>query len=359
MDLLPLPRLSTPVYGRRLLASLPAELFAQPRIYTQPEPWALIRDRFSSSHATPHFVASMDHDQVRVLADAAKGASAIFGVGGGSALDCAKYVAWRTGAPLVLAPTILSVDAAYTRAAGVREEGRVRYVGDAPADHLLIDFDLLEQAPPLLNRAGVGDILSIHTALWDWRRAAERLGEPHSEGVAEAARGLLDRLFAEAAALRAMREPGLRLLSELYAAEVRLCEQVGSARPEEGSEHYLGYHLEERAGHGFIHGQLIGMCVLLVADHQGQDSQPVVEFLRAVGLRCLPEDLGLDDGDVIEALVGMPDYVARERQLLPGVFHFGPVGGAAPGAPPAVSRGHATALVARLRAALAAPDPLA
>ena len=82
--------------------------------------------------------------------------SAVFGIGGGSACDHAKFVveyvnqhyrmehekmqkssssaaaASSTAAvqppvvPLVLVPTILSVDAPYTRAAGVRETGKVR-----------------------------------------------------------------------------------------------------------------------------------------------------------------------------------------------------------------------------------------
>ena len=146
--------------------------------------------------------------------------------------------------PLVLVPTILSVDAPYTRAAGVRETGKVRCeysraqvtlfpvepkgslllffffflfflfaqmmplffshcvynfpvfsfanadVGnarpflEASGGGLLVDFDLLSSAPPALNRAGAGDILSIFTALRDWQNAASRQGEPYDEDVA-------------------------------------------------------------------------------------------------------------------------------------------------------------------------------
>lgn len=41
---------------------------------------------------------------------------------------------------------MLSVDAGYTVAAGVREEGstRIVYIGDVRPKHLLVDYDLLQ-----------------------------------------------------------------------------------------------------------------------------------------------------------------------------------------------------------------------
>ena len=57
------------------------------------------------------------------------GSATVVGLGGGTALDTAKYVAWRTGRPLVQVPTITSVDAGFTDAIGIRDLGKVRYVG--------------------------------------------------------------------------------------------------------------------------------------------------------------------------------------------------------------------------------------
>ena len=51
-------------------------------------------------------------------------------------------------------------------------------------------------APPALNWAGVGDLLSCYTALWDWEAAAERQGERFDEAVAQRTRALLQRLMA-------------------------------------------------------------------------------------------------------------------------------------------------------------------
>ena len=63
------------------------------------------------------------------------------------------------------------MDAFVTPAAGIRRGHRVDYVGESSPDPLVIDYDVLRTAPPELNIAGVGDLLSIHTACFDWELA--------------------------------------------------------------------------------------------------------------------------------------------------------------------------------------------
>jgi len=316
------PRVAVPTYGRTLIASLPGPLLEKPIVLTQPEPWEMVRGCFREEQAQVLVVESMEHADVAFRTEAFGPASAVFGIGGGSALDHAKYTAWKRGLPLILVPTILSADAAFTKAVAVREGARVRYVGEIFPDSLLVDFGLLQQAPRELNLSGVGDILSIFTALWDWREAGERLGEEYDPGIAEAARGVLAGLWSGAADLREGNENGLRLLAESYREEVLLCEQAGSARPEEGSEHYLAYCLESRTGRHYLHGRLIALCTLLVGSLQGQKTEPVLRFLAEIGLDVSLQAVGAGPEELRAALLGVGDYVRQETQLLPGVFHF-------------------------------------
>lgn len=316
------PRVARPSYGRDLLRSVPAAYRAQAIVLTQPEPWELVAPVFSGHAPQLHMVETMEHARVREVTQGFERARAVWGVGGGSALDHAKYVAWQTGLPLVLVPSILSVDAGFTKAIGVREGSRVRYVGEVYPEHFLVDFGVLEAAPPLLNRAGVGDILSIFTALWDWREAHARLGERYDAAIAAEAEGLLGRLLSGADAIGRVSDAGLELLAELYVGEVLLCERFGNARPEEGSEHYVAYCIEHLTERHYLHGALVGLGVLLAGAYQGQDLRPVKDFLRAVQLDCSPRAVGLSTDEVLRALMAMGDYVRQESQLLPGVFHF-------------------------------------
>lgn len=316
------PRIASPEYGRRLFDTLPAEYLESAIVLTQPEPWDLVVERFPLHTTQMHLVTTMEHSDILHATQRFGPARAVFGIGGGSALDHAKFTAWHLNLPLVLVPTILSVDAAYTKAVGIREDKRVRYIGEVYPERLLLDFSLLGRAPRLLNLSGVGDILSIFTALWDWQQAGQRIGEPWDANVATESATLLEKLFAGSDDLRHLNDDGLTLLSELYVGEVHLCEQVGSSRPEEGSEHYLAYALEAQTRRSFLHGQLVALCVLVVGQLQGQDIGPVARFLSDIGLGCTLEETGLSRHELLTALTSMHDYVRAETQLLPGLFHF-------------------------------------
>jgi len=318
----PQPRVARPVYGRDMLSILPGSILERPIVITQPEPWAMVGKSLGKNAAFVHMVDTMDHAKISHLTASIPDGSAVFGVGGGMAADLAKFVSWKRSLPLVLMPSILSVDAAYCKAIAVRENGKVRYIGSVYPDYFLIDFDLIRSAPKPLNRAGVGDIVSIFTALWDWKESGVRLNEPYDPATASESKKLLDRLFSGAEQLKDVTDEGIQLLSELYVGEVRLCELVGNSRPEEGSEHYIAYCVESLTKRAYLHGRLVGLGVLLAGAWQGQDVRPVKEFFRTLGLGVTFEETGVTREEMKRALLSMGDYLGAETQLLPGVFHF-------------------------------------
>jgi glycerol-1-phosphate dehydrogenase [NAD(P)+] len=240
------------------------------------------------------------------------------------ALDMAKYVAGRRGAEPVLVPSIASVDACVTNTIAVRDGGKVRYVGFVVPQVVLADFDLIQTAPPHLNRAGLGDILSIHTALWDWKAAADEGLISYDGEVAQQVAALVDGLEDRAEDVRAVTEGALRWLIEAYAAENALCLEVGHSRPEEGSEHFFAYNVEHRTGQGFVHGELVSLGILLMARLQGNEPVRVKRILEATGIRFQPRDLNLSPADIEGVLLtllayvvdaGLPHSVINERTL--------------------------------------------
>lgn len=318
---MPEVRQAIPTYGRELIPTLDQSLFDDCVCFIAPEAWEMTKYQF---HFPPKQVIepkSMELSRLERVIERAPRSETVFGIGGGSACDAAKLFAAKTGATLILIPTILSVDAPFTKAVGVRVGRRVRYVEEVFPTHLLLDFDLLQKAPPRLNRAGVGDILSIYTALADWRLAAEHAGEAFDAALAAEAQALLDRLFAAAAALRDNTEEGLRTLAELYVGEVRLCELHGNSRPEEGSEHYLAYCLEWLANRRFLHGELIALSVVLTSLFQEQPLGPVLRFLQDVEIEYHPDRIGTTLSEIKQALSALPQYLREETQLPFGVYH--------------------------------------
>ncbi len=244
----------------------------------------------------------------------------VFSVGGGLVVDAAKYIANGLNLPLTCLPTALSVDAFFTWASGVRHEGCVQFMETKVPERLIVDMDVLAVAPETIRAAGICDVLSIATSLWDWELAAEKGQNPEGmeliPWVADAAQAILDGALECAEAAGAGDEEGLKQLLDCLALEVQLCNQIGHSRPKEGSEHYFAYSVENLMGKRVPHGNLVGPGILLMAEFQDQDTAELEAALRAcnIPLENIPDD-------ILGATVkGLPAYV-RKHDLPYGIAH--------------------------------------
>jgi glycerol-1-phosphate dehydrogenase [NAD(P)+] len=236
----------------------------------------------------------------------------IVGLGGGTALDTAKYVAWRTGRPLIQVPSITSVDAGFTDAIGVRDQGNVRYIGTVVPELVLLDLPLITSAPARLNRAGVGDVLSCHTGLFDWRLASDRgLGHPWHHRLAELGATLLDELEAAADEVGAVTDDGVRFLANAYRRIGAACAWAGHSRFEEGSEHFWAYAYEHATGAHPVHGEIIAFAVCALAHVQGNDPTRVRRIVERSKVRAHPDDIGVTESSFRSCLLGLHEYARR------------------------------------------------
>lgn len=214
---------------------------------------------------------------------------AIYAVGGGLPVDAAKLAAHLRGLPLIAVPTALSVDAHLTPASGIRRDGCVFYIPTGAPRRLIVDWEVIAAAPPWVRAAGLGDVLSIATGLWDWQFAEEGGRNPAREAwqpwAAAVAGSLLEEAVRIAPSAGAGEHLGLSRLLDLLAMEVQLCNLIGHSRPEEGSEHVFAYSVENLTGHGLPHGDLVGPGILALAAAQGQETGSLREALLASGAR--------------------------------------------------------------------------
>ena len=270
----------------------------------------------------PIYVEGNTKADMAALAAAGKG-EVVYGIGGGLAVDTAKYVAAANGLPLVALPTILSTDAFLTNATGVRENGCVYYLPSKAPDTVVVDMDVLCNAPAALRASGAADVLSIATALWDWQEAEKMgvnpSGQQLTSQTVDMAGSLLQTLLDNAREIGRGTPTGLKLLLDLLCMEVQLCYLCGHSRVEEGSEHYFAYAIENHLtstskttkGETFLHGELVGLGILLMAALQ---SQPWTQYRHA--LECLqinyrPSAVSRDA--IAETLINLSDYIAAHQ----------------------------------------------
>ncbi|UCC51765.1 MAG: iron-containing alcohol dehydrogenase [Anaerolineaceae bacterium] len=259
-------------------------------------------------------------DLQRALSTAHVDDYAIYAVGGGLVADAAKYVAVNLDKQLTCLPTALSVDAFITWASGYRKDGCVYYLETKPPDCLILDFDVLAAAPPSIRAAGICDVLSIATGSWDWQFAHERGKNPHNMPfipyVYDAAQAILQGALDCAEAAGQGDPDGLKQLYDCLAMEVQLCNQIGHSRPEEGSEHYFAYAVENTMGKGLPHGDLVGPAILLIAEKQGCLTPP----LRAALEACQIPLANIPVGVITTTLQQLPAY-AQKHNLPYGIAH--------------------------------------
>jgi glycerol-1-phosphate dehydrogenase [NAD(P)+] len=282
-------------------------------ICTMAEPWALVAEAVPAPFSAIE-VGSVELADLRAAAATVPdGAEVVVGIGGGSSIDTAKFVAEACGLPLLQIPTIISVDAAFTAPYGYRDGSRVRYAGDLRPIEVIADPSLIRQAPVELNRAGVGDLLSCHTGMFDWRLAVDggRGDVPWNDEAAALGRRVLDELDEVAPEIEAVSDEGVRWLATTHRDVGAGCGVYG-ARFEEGSEHFLAYTFEWLTQGHWVHGELISMCVLAMSFVQGNDPERAVRIVRGSGVQATPERNRIDRDLFRRALHELPGYCERE-----------------------------------------------
>ncbi len=237
----------------------------------------------------------------------------VYGIGGGRAMDAAKFVGWWNRKPVILIPTALPGDVMFTWVARVRDGGGIVDIETGTARECIIDWDVIRAAPPHLRGGGLVDVLSIVTGLLDWRYAAERSRNtpaqrfvPWAAGIAAA---VAQQAFRIADGVGRGDVESLKLLLDFLGLEVQLCNQLGHARPEEGGEHHFAYAIESHMPRKTPHSDMVGPGILFAAALHGQDVGPLRAALQAAGLRLDR----LNPQTVKQVVATLPNYVTTHN----------------------------------------------
>ena len=204
-------------------------------------------------------------EAVRLLRAVPPSCRALIGVGGGKALDVAKFTASLAGLPYFAVPTSLSSDGFCSPQASLTLEGKRRSLPTGLPYAVVVDLAVCQRAPLMLWHSGVGDLSSKFTAVWDWKLAFHRRGVPVNDLAA---------LMSDASVFQFMANPvldgqGIRLLATALMLNGVAMEIAGSSRPASGSEHLISHALDITGARPRLHGLQTGTAAYLISGVQG------------------------------------------------------------------------------------------
>ncbi len=205
--------------------------------------------------------------------------SAIIGLGGGRALDVAKYVAFLARLPNIAVPTSLSNDGFCSPGASLVVAGCKRSLPAAMPFGVIIDTDVCLAAPEQLWLSGVGDLAAKLTAVRDWKLAFHATGEPFNDFAA---------LLSDATVFQFLSRPvrdleGIRLLGTSLMLNGIAMEICNSSRPASGSEHLISHALDRISARPQLHGLQVGVATYIVSRLQEGQTDIICSLFEASG----------------------------------------------------------------------------
>lgn len=206
--------------------------------------------------------------------------NAVVGVGGGKALDFAKYAAYLLRIPFISVPTSMSNDGFCSPTSSLVVQGKRKSIKSGIPFGIVIDLDIIKTNPKIFLYSGIGDMVSKITALWDWKEAFNKGLERFNDFSSLLAYNSLDLLFLKFSS--DIYDPMFQrsLANSLLTSGIAM-EVAGSSRPASGSEHLISHALDATLEKPKMHGIQVGvatyLCALLQGNENANDVRGILE----------------------------------------------------------------------------------
>lgn len=237
-----------------------------------------------------------------------KGYSLVIGFGGGKVLDMAKYASFVSKTKYFAVPTVLSHDGLVSPIAVLSFEGdRRKSFGCQIPTGIIVDINIILNAPEDLLKSGIGDTVSNYTALYDWKLDCRNQGKAENDfAYLLSDMSFNSLLYNDEKSLKS--KNFIKMLTQALVLSGLAMEIAGNSRPCSGSEHLFSHALDEhykeiRISHGMAVAMgSIGACYL-----QKRDYKILMDYLETYGININPMNWGITKEIFIDAWMKAKD----------------------------------------------------
>jgi len=240
----------------------------------------------------------------------------IVGIGGGKALDFAKYAAHLLKIPFISIPTAISNDGFSSPSCSLTVLDKRKSVKAGSPYGVVIDLDIIKGSADVFMYAGIGDTLSKITALKDWQLARDKGLTRYVDLSAVLAYNSLDILFLKHS-FDIHSEGFQRSLASSLTMSGLAMEIAGSSRPASGSEHLISHALDEISTNPKMHGIQVGVATYLCALLQeNQHAGGIKQVLEETGFHTYIKEDPFKYDEFAEALKLAPTIKSNFYTIL-------------------------------------------
>ena len=280
-------------------------------VLTSPNAWKAVEPEMPAPPSGLAHVASQEEEFNESLL-ALPAAGWVVGVGGGMALDAAKYVAWKMEAKLILVPTIVSTGAIFQPHFPSRRDGKCTILSDIAAPEVvLFDTDIIRAAPPWLNASGMAECINWLGTLasWKWWCDQGLEGIPWDQEAADEVDEWVESRFQQYVGdLDAEGCPGpdaIRACAEVNRERYRL--KAYRLNAGHALDHLLDNTFVRVHKKNLLHGELVALGTLITCLTYGSGFDRCRAMFDACGTRYLPSQIGCTWTEVRSTLAAIPE----------------------------------------------------
>lgn len=276
-------------------------------VLTSPTAWRSVRPQLQHKPKGIAFVTSQEADYNESLVKQLPRTRFVLGIGGGMAIDAAKYVAWKHEAALITIPTIVSSGAIFQSLFPQRRQGRISIIPDIKApQQVLFDTDIIRKAPIHLNAAGMAECICWLARLASWRWWCDK-GLPgpawDQEAADEVENWVTDRVGQYTRDLNSHGRPGadaIRVCAMLNTERFDL--KIAKLKAGHAIDHLMDntfVHVHRRS---LLHGEMVALGTLINNVLYGSRFNQCRDMLNACHTRYRPDAIGCTWEQIFQTL---------------------------------------------------------